>query len=73
MRVGDVQQREVAERRNVVQLARGLRAACSRPQACPRRGGEGEEAKEFSALQLPVYRGRRVEQEPDKVLDLLRG
>src|SRR5687767_3459916 len=71
--VGNVQQRNVAEGRDPIQLVGRLRLARSRPQACSRRGGEGEKLEKFAALQLPVYGRRGIEQQSDEVLDLLGG
>ncbi len=50
MRVGDVQQRNVAEGRQLVELVGGLGRAGARAQARARGGGEGEQAQEFASL-----------------------
>ncbi len=48
--VGEVQQAEVAEGRQVVQLARGLRRARAGPQAGAGGGRERQQAEELAAL-----------------------
>ncbi len=54
VRVGDVQQRDVAERRHVVQLGGGLREARARAQRGARQGGDAKQLQEFSAAQRPI-------------------
>src|SRR5689334_20656560 len=64
MRVGEVQQRDVAERRQVVELAGRLRRAELRPERRARRRRGGENLEEISALQttgLPATRDRAGE------------
>jgi hypothetical protein len=51
MHVGDVQQREIAERRQVVERGSFLRDAGFGPQPRARRGGEREQLQEVAALQ----------------------
>jgi hypothetical protein len=51
VRVGEVQQRDVAERLRLVERVGGLRVGVGGPQPAARRGGEGEQAEEFAALQ----------------------
>jgi len=50
--VGEVQQRNVAEWRHVVEFGAGLGIARSGAQRRARGGGEGEEAEEFPPLQF---------------------
>src|SRR5712692_1525107 len=71
--VREVQQRNVAERRHVVELVGGLGRACAGSQACTRGGRERKQLEEFAPLQLPVHRGSRIEQQRDEILDLLWG
>src|SRR3989454_4700013 len=61
--IGEMQQRDVAERRYVVELGSGLRLARSRPQAGARRGGQGEEPEKFATLQSYRSEERRVGKE----------
>src|SRR2546422_10644044 len=56
--IGEMQQRDIAERRYVVELGRGLRLARSRPQAGARRGGQGEEPEKFAAPQNYWFPGQ---------------
>src|SRR2546422_11547314 len=49
--IGEMQQRDIAERRYVVELGRGLRLARPGPQAGARRGGQGEEPEKFATPQ----------------------
>src|SRR3989442_6068859 len=49
--IGEMQQRDIAERRYVVELGRGLRLARPRPQAGARRGGQGEEPEKIATPQ----------------------
>ena len=50
VRIGHVQQRNIAERRQIVELAGSLRRGCTRAQACPRRRGEGQEPEKLASL-----------------------
>src|SRR5688572_19429738 len=50
--VRDVQQRDIAEWRHLVQLRGGLRGAGARTKRRPRHAGDSEELEEFAALQL---------------------
>ena len=49
--IREMQQRDIAERRYVVELGSGLRLACPGPQAGTRGGGQGEEPEKFATLQ----------------------
>src|SRR2546425_12516153 len=46
--IGEMQQRDIAERRYVVELGRGLRLARPRPQAGARPGGPGGETEKIA-------------------------
>src|SRR5690242_2231300 len=70
--VGDMQERDVAEGRRVVELSGRLRVALPRTQAGARRGGERKQAEEAAAAQLLVDGRSGIEQQRDKILDLRR-
>src|SRR5467141_2195244 len=55
--IREMQQRDIAERRYVVELGRGLRLARPGPQAGARRGGQGQEPEEFAPLQNYWFTG----------------
>src|SRR2546428_13504681 len=56
--IGEMQQRNIAARRYVVELGRGLRLARSRPQAGPRRRGQGKEPEKIAEPQHYGSTGR---------------
>ena len=55
--IGEMQQRDIAERRHVVELGSGLRLARRGPQAGARRGGQGEEPEKFATPQNYWFTG----------------
>ena len=54
MHIGDVQERDVAEGGQIVELGGRLGVGCARPQARPRRRGEGISTTTKAITVIPI-------------------